>query len=84
MTDFYDIYERQKNQGTPRMEKFWICWVAGTDGGKHYHHWTLQSAQTEAERLARLPNVQGKTVYLFECVGKCYTELMPVKWEVPR
>jgi len=99
MTDFYDINTRNResneklmdfedwfygNKQKNKMEKFWVCWVAGTDGGKHYHHWTLASAQREAERLAKLPDVQGKSVYLFECVGKCHAELMPVKWEVPR
>ncbi len=83
MTDLYDLYERQKNQGKPRMERFWICWVAGTDGGEHYRHSSLVHAEKEAERLARLPNVQGKAVYLFECKGKCYIEQSPVRWKVP-
>ena len=67
-----------------RMDKFWVCWVEGTDGGRHYQHRTLAGAQTEAERLARLPDVTGKNVYLFECIGKCKVESLPVKWEVPR
>jgi len=58
------------------MERWWECYVEGTDGGRHYRHWTLEGAQKEAERLARLTE---KTVYLFECIGRCY-----VKWEVPR
>ena len=65
------------------MEKFWICYVTGTDGGRRYHHYMLEAAQTEAERLAKLPNIQGRNVFVFECVGKCKTEPMPVKWEVP-
>ncbi len=66
------------------MEKFWVCWVEFTDGGRQYRHWTLAGAQTEAERLARLPDVQGKRVYLFECVGNCKVEQTPVRWEMPR
>ena len=77
MTDFHDLYLRQKNQGKPRMKTWWECYIEGTDGGKHYHHWTLLSAQTEAERLARLT---GKIVYIFECIGKCKAD---IKWEIP-
>ena len=66
------------------MVRFWECYVEGTGGGQHYKHYTLEEAQKEAERLARLFNVKGKTVYLFECVGKCRIEPMPIKWEIPR
>ena len=41
-------------------------------------------SEKEAERLAGLPSNQGKTVYLFKCVGKCKAEPVSVKWEVPR
>lgn len=61
--------------------KFWECYVEGTDGGRHYRHYTLESAQTEAERLARLT---GGIVYVFEFVGKCRIEPTPIKWEMPR
>ena len=67
-----------------RMNKFWIIFVEHTDGGRHYRHSTLGAAQIEAERLARLPENQGLYVFIFECVGKCKTEIPPVKWEVPR
>ncbi len=77
--EFEDWYS-----GGKRMSKFWIIFVEHTDGGRHYRHSTLESAQVEAERLARLPDVQGKTVYLFECIGKCKVEQTPVKWEVTR
>ncbi len=63
------------------MERFWECYVEGTDGGRHYKHETLESAQREAERLARLT---GETVYVFECVGKCRVVESPVRWEIPR
>lgn len=79
-----DTSIRQREQGDKGMEKYWVCWVAGTDGGRHYKHWTLPGAQIEAERLARLPDVQGKTVCLFECVGECKAEQTPIMWKVPR
>ncbi len=66
------------------MLKFWECYVEGTGGGEHYRHHSLEEAQEEAERLARLPDVEGKTVYVFECVGQCKVEQVPVKWDVPR
>jgi len=75
MSDLQDLLTRN---GTRRMERFWVCHVEGTNGGKHHRHWTLPSAQGESLRLARLT---GKVVYIFECIGKCQ---VPVMWEVPR
>ena len=72
--DFYDPYLRLIK---PRMERFWICYVEGSDGGEHYKHFDLDHAEEEAERLAKL---RGKPVYLLECIGKCYAE---VTWEIP-
>ncbi len=66
------------------MDRFYECYVEGTGGGQHYKHYSLTEAESEAERLARLPNVNGKTVYLFECVGKCKVQQTPIIWEVPR
>ena len=71
-------------QSKGRMPKFWECYVEGTDGGRHYRHYDIASAEKEAERLARLPSVQGKRVFLYECVGRCQAEPAPVKWEIPR
>jgi len=78
MTDLHDLIHKYPKE--PRMERWWECYVERTDGGYHHQHWTLGSAQKEAERLSRLT---GKTVYLFECVGKCKVEEKPVKWEIP-
>jgi hypothetical protein len=75
MTDLHDLMHKYPKE--TRMEIWWECYVEGTDGGKHYHHWSLQSAKTEAERLARLT---GGTVYVFECIGKCKSN---VEWETP-
>ena len=66
------------------MKRFWIIFVERTDGGRHHRHQILEDAETEAERLARLPENQGKCVYVFECIGKCETEQSPVRWEIPR
>ncbi len=63
-----------------KVEKHWECYVEGSDGGRHYHHWTEPGARVEAERLARL---SGRTVYLFECIGQCRAEPIPVKWVIP-
>ncbi len=82
MTDLHDLLYKYSKES--RMERHWECYVEGTDGGRHYHHWTREGAQIEAERLARLPANQGKRVYLFECVGQCRAEPLPVKWEIPR
>ena len=79
MTDFYDLNTRNKED---RMETFWICYVLGTDGGEHYRHQSLEKALLEAERLARLPNVKGKAVFLLECIGKCQVDNLPIRWEV--
>ncbi len=63
------------------VDKYWICYVEGTDGGRRYRHYTLQSAQTEAERLARQTN---QCVSIFEFKGSCKVNLPPVNWEIPR
>ena len=65
-----------------KMDKFWICWVEGTKIDTPYKHLQLKEAQKEAERLAQLPNVCGKNVYIFECIGKCHKQ--PVIWEMAR
>ncbi len=66
------------------MEKFWICYVEGTNGGKHYRHGSLENAMTEAERLARLPWMTGKNVFVLECIGCCHRVIPPVIWLFPR
>ena len=99
MTDLYDLLTGNDSKGgymdsdnwfygnkkkEDRMAKFWIIFVEHTDGGRHYRHSTLESAETEAERLARLPDNQGLAVYIFGCEGKCQAQEVPVRWEIPR
>ncbi len=79
MTALHDLLTRNDGE-KEQVEPFWVCYVEGTDGGYHYKHYLLVKAQTEAERLARLT---GKTVYLFECIGECETELPSIKWRIP-
>ncbi len=76
-------YRAEEEQNGKVMLRFWECYVEGSNGGKHYKHWTLQSAQTEAERLARLSGNQGKNVYLFEVAGVCKVSKVPVEWYIP-
>jgi len=81
MTSFYDLPLRDKKE--ERMARFWVNWVEGTDGGRHYRWYSLEEAEDEAERLARLPDVQGKTVYVLEYIEKCRVEALPVEWDWP-
>ena len=59
------------------MEHY-ICYVEGTDGGKRFRHCSLDSAQIEAERLARLT---GKKVHVYEWKGACQVISPPVIWD---
>ena len=78
----YEEWFYGKGRRDRQMIKFWECYVENTGGGQHHKHYSLEEAEAEAERLAR--KEQGKTVYLFECVGKCRVKEMPVRWEIPR
>ncbi len=64
------------------MESYYIGYVEGTDGGEHFKHETLKTAQKEAERLTRLT---GKKVHIYKWEGSCQvTEYVPpVIWESP-
>ena len=65
------------------MDKHYICYVEGTDGGRRFKHPTLQQAGAEAKRLARLPDVNGKRVSIYEWRGACRVLHQPTEWEVP-
>ena len=62
------------------MRKYWTVFVEGTDGGRHYRHTSLASANTEAERLAQLPLNRGRKVFVMEMVAYCYVPETPVNW----
>jgi len=81
MTTLYDLPFR--NMKEERMDRFWVNWVEGADGGRRFRWYTLEDARTEAERLARLPDVMGRNVYVFECIGKCEVESLPIRWDIP-
>ncbi len=51
------------------MIPFWVCYVEESDGGRGYRHETLQSAKTEALRLANLVDNKGKRVCVLQSVG---------------
>jgi len=60
------------------MEKFWIVYVEGSAIGKPVKHLFKTAADEEAKRLARLPNVNGATVYVLETIAYCQlVEVLP-------
>ncbi len=83
-TDCPVVVKQEEKVWQERLKKFWVCWVEGTYVDHFHKHYTLLEAENEAERLAKLPNVNGKTVYVFECVGKCSVEPPVVAWVVTR
>lgn len=64
------------------MQKFWTCWVVGTDGGYGQQHQTIEAATNEAERLARLHQNHNRAVYVLELVGCCLVPQAPVQWQI--
>ena len=64
------------------MEKFWICWVEGSTVTNSCKHNTLEKAQKESERLAKLTQNDGKRVYVFECCGASLVK--SVTWEAAK
>jgi len=81
MTTLYDLPLRDKKE--KRMNKFWVNWVEGTDGGRRFRWYSLVEAEDEAERLARLPDVMGRNVYVLEYIEKCRVGELPVEWDGP-
>ncbi len=69
------------NDEVKEVRRFWMCYVDNTNGGSHYRHYSMEEAEEEAERLAKLT---GEKVYLLECIGVCSVEPAIVAWEVPR
>jgi len=61
------------------MVKFWLVYVEGSDGGKHFKHLTRNEAESEAERIAVLPRNCEKRVYVLEAKACCVIHA-PVEW----
>ena len=53
--------------------KFWMLFVEGSNGFT-YRHETPEAAETEAERLARMPSNSNKKVFVLESIEYCQTE----------
>lgn len=51
-------------------EKFWMVYVESANEPV-VHHPTFEVAKGEAERLAKLPNLQGRKVFVLEVVACC-------------
>jgi hypothetical protein len=51
-------------------ERFYMVYVDGRRNPEMKHA-TQQSAETEAERLAQIPENQGRYVYILESVACC-------------
>jgi len=83
MTTLFDLPLRDMHEKEVDEGRFWINYVEGTNGGKHFRWHSLEEAKEEAERLARLPDVQGKDVYVLEYIEKCRVEELPVSWDGP-
>ena len=52
------------------VSKFWMVYVESANEPV-IHHPTLEVAKQEAERLAKMTNLQGRKVYVLEVVGCC-------------
>lgn len=59
------------------MTEFWMVWCEEKDT-PHVKHWSASSAQTEAERLARLR--PGVKFYVLKCTRYACVNLAPVEW----
>ena len=55
---------------------FWACWVKGSSNPTIQHR-TLQEAQVEATRLARLPGNVGKPVFILTAGSFAVVEPQP-------
>lgn len=67
------MFERQQATG----DKFWCCYVEGS-GGFSYRHETENMARQEAERLAKMPSILDRKVYVLETTAYCRAEYPPV------
>ena len=63
------------------VDKFWFCWVEGTDDVCPKKYLGFGEAYEEAQRLAKSPDSQGKKVYVLESI--CYSELTLISIHLP-
>ncbi len=61
------------------MKRFWMCYVEGRTTPTRVHG-TLEDAQEEAKRLARLN--EGRKVYVLVALHCCQAIQPPVEWTV--
>ncbi len=63
------------------MEKFYFCYVDGKSMPTK-KHLSLLDAQTEAERLAHLPDNLGRKVYILATDAYCQVVYPPINWVI--
>jgi len=61
------------------MKMFWIVARAGCQISASKRHESHDEAKEECERLAEK---EGRTFYVFACIGKCGALVPKVEWEV--
>jgi hypothetical protein len=52
------------------MNRFWMVYVEG-QRSPTFHHWTEKEARIEAERLAKLPENEGREVFVLSSIASC-------------
>jgi len=70
-----EVYADSANQGSCKRDgypdqTFWMCYVQGAHTPT-YFYLTEAAARKEAERLASLPDNQGRRVFLLKAVAMC-------------
>jgi len=60
------------------MKAFWIVAKEGCTFQSTKRHESLKDAKIEAERLSM---VEGRTFFVFKCLGSIKPAKIPVEWE---
>jgi len=63
----------------PRM--FWMVWLHDSPTTEHRHP-TRESAELEADRIARLPENIGRKVYVLEALDYRFSEATPLTFKL--
>lgn len=61
------------------MNEFWMVWNENANAPR-VKHYTLEAAETEAERLARY--ARGQEFFVLQAVGRCVVK--DVEWDRPQ